>query len=403
MIKKKCLTWVGLFSILVAVSMITFNNVSAADRNEIRVGAIVCLSGVRAMAGAEQKWAYEQAAADINKNGGVYVKELGKKLPVKIIFADDKSENDQAAASMERLIKLDKVDFALSDNGLELNRAAATVAEKYKVYFAMTSTWRDLVEGWNFKWVSNFFFTGPEAARVPFLIWENLPQAEKPKRPALMMEDNVDGQAFGEGFKHWAKEYGYTFVVDDPYPPGAKDYASHILKWKATKADALLVLAGPADGIAILRQMKEANLKMPYIHGWMGFWPSEFAQGLGKDANYIIHDGLWAENSGAPGAKNLGERFKKQFKRDSVSIGLFYANVQILAKAIEKAGSTNSGKVRDAVFGGEFKGTVMGDLKFNDKGVAPTPSFALQWWNGERMPIYPAVPSIWKLKLMPVE
>jgi hypothetical protein len=45
----------------------------------------------------------------------------------------------------------------------------------------------------------------------------------------------------------------------------------------------------------------------------------------------------------------------------------------------------------------------MGDLKFNEKGVAPSPSFALQWWNGERMPVYPANPALWKLKLMPTE
>jgi branched-chain amino acid transport system substrate-binding protein len=267
----------------------------------------------------------------------------------------------------------------------------------------MTTTWRDAAEGWNYKWISNFFFTGAEAAQGPFLIWESLPKDERPKRPVLNMMDSTDGQAFGEGFKHWAKEYGYTFVVDDPYGIGAKDFSSQIQKWKVSKADALLWVGGPTDGITLLRQIKEYNLKLKYIHGWLGFWPSEFEQALGKDANYIIHDGLWAENSGALGAKELGERYKKQLKKDSVSIGIFYANVQVLAMAIEKAGSLDSAKVRDAVYGSEFKGTVMGNLKFNDRGAATTPCFALQWWNGERMPVYPPAPSVWKLKLKPVD
>ena len=51
--------------------------------------------------------------------------------------------------------------------------------------------------------------------------------------------------------------------------------------------------------------------------------------------------------------------------------------------AIEKAGSTNSAKVRDAMLGAEFKGTMMGDLKFDDKGNCILPSLALQWWDGE--------------------
>jgi branched-chain amino acid transport system substrate-binding protein len=394
---------IGSLLVLLVSLMMSTSTAWAAQQDSVKVGAVVCLTGVRAMAGAEQNWAYEQAVADINKKGGVFVKEAGKKLPLQLVIADDKSLNDQAAAAMETLAKVHKVKLALSDNGLELNHAAATVAEKYKIYFAMTSTWRDVVEGWNSKWVTNFFFTGAEAAKVPFLIWEGLPKGERPQRVALLMEDNVDGQAFAGAFRQAAKEYGYAFAVDDSYTPGASDYSAQILRMKSANADALLVLAGPSDAIVIIRQMKEAGLKMKYIQGYMGFWPSEFAKALGKDANGTIHDGLWAENSGAPGAKELGRRFKAHFKRDSVSVGLFYANVQVLAAAIEKAGSTDPAKVRDAVVGGEFKGTVMGDLKFNDKGAAPSPCFALQWWNGERMPVYPPVPKVWTLKMMPNE
>jgi branched-chain amino acid transport system substrate-binding protein len=246
------------------------------------------------------------------------------------------------------------------------------------------------------------FTSAPEAARTPFVIWEEqLPKDQRPKRPALMMEDNQDGQGFGMGFKGFAKEYGYTFAIDEPYAPGSKDFSSHILKWKAAKVDALLWLGSPTDSITLLRQMKEQNLKLKYIHGWKGFWPTEFLQAMGKDANYIIHDGFWAETLPNPGAKELGQRFKKQFKMDSVSIGLYYANPQILAMAIEKAGSIDSAKVRDAVFGGEFKGTMMGDVKYNAKGLCFKPFLALQWWDGQRMPVYPPLPSVWKLKLAP--
>ena len=69
--------------------------------------------------------------------------------------------------------------------------------------------------------------------------------------------------------------------------------------------------------------------------------------------------------------------------------------------AIEKAGSLKSEKVRDAVFGGEFKGTVMGDVKFNAKGLAFTPLLAMQWMHGERMPLYPPNPAVWTYKPAP--
>jgi len=405
MSEKRILAWLGLFFLLLTVCLIPFTGVSAAEKNEIRVGAINSLTGMNVMTGAEQKWAYEQAVADINKKGGVFVKNLGKKLKIKLIFADDKSTAEGGAAAMERLIKVDKIDLALSSNITPINIAAATVCEKYKVYYAICSSWLDFIEKENFKWASDMFTSAPEAARTPFVIWEEqLPKDQRPQRPALMMEDNQDGQGFGEGFKAFAKQYGYTFAVADPYAPGSKDFSSHILKWKSAKVDALLWLGSPTDSITLVRQMKEANLKLKYIHGWKGFWPVEFIRALGKDANYIIMDGFWSSKSGAPGAEDLQKRFMKDHKgADSVSIGLYYANVQNFAMAIEKAGSIDSAKVRDAVFGGEFKGTMMGDVKFNEKGLCFKPFIAMQWWDGERMPVYPPVQKVWKLKLAPVK
>ena len=49
--------------------------------------AINSLTGVNAMTGKEHLWAYKLAIEDINAKGGVYVKEYGKKLPIRLIVA----------------------------------------------------------------------------------------------------------------------------------------------------------------------------------------------------------------------------------------------------------------------------------------------------------------------------
>jgi branched-chain amino acid transport system substrate-binding protein len=402
MLRKKSLMWLGLILLVLAVSVAPFAGASAASApKEIVIGAINSLTGMNAMTGAEQKWAYEQSVADINEKGGVFVKEYNKKLPIKLIFADDKSMDDGGSAAMERLIKLDKIDFALSSNVTRINLGAAVVCEKYKVYFGIVTSWLDLVEKQHFKWTSDMFTSAFEAGHAPFLVWEGLPKEQRPKKPALMVTDNQDGQGLGDGIRGFAKQYGYTFAVDEPYPQGTKDFSSYILKWKASGVDALLWLGSPTDGITLLRQMKEQNVRFPYTHGWRGLWPTEFIKAMGKDADYIIHDGFWAETLPFPGAKELGEKFRKQFGRDSVSIGLSYANPQILAMAIERAGSLESAKVRDAIFGGEFKGTMMGDVKYNAQGLCYKPLLGLQWWNGQRMPVFPSMPKVWTIKMAP--
>jgi len=237
---------------------------------------------------------------------------------------------------------------------------------------------------------------------MPFQIWDSLEPADKIKRPAVITEDDLDGQYFKEKFEYWAKEHGYAFVVDDAAPVGAKDFSSLILKIKAANADALIFEGPPTDGITFLRQAKDATLKLRYIQGWKAFWPSEFVKAMGKDADYVIHDGFWSENLGTPGAKELGQRYEKEFGKSSVSAGYHYATLQILATAIERAGSFDSARVRDAVFGHEFTGTTRGDIKFNKGGIAEITCLGLQWWKGERMPVWPPIKE-WKLKMIPVE
>jgi len=364
-----------------------------AEKTEILVGAVNSLTGLNVMTGNQEKWAYEQAVFDINEQGGVYVEELGKNLPMRLVFRDDKSTAAGGAEAMEKLIKLDKVDLAMSSNITPINIAAATVAEKYKVYFSITSTWLDMLEAENFTWASDFFFSTVTASQPPYEIWALQPEAERPQRIWVMMEDNPDGQGFGTGFRAHSENYGYTIALDEAYTPGAKDFSSSILKAKAAECDALLWLGSPPDSITLIRQIKENGLDLKYIHGWKGFWPPEFYEALGADSNYIIHDGFWAETLPYPMCAELGQRFKDTFGMDSVNIGLYYANPQVLAQAIEKAGSVDSAKIRDVIFSGEFvaTGTTMGDLDFNAKGLHLTPCLALQWMDGQRVPVWPAV------------
>ena len=99
-----------------------------AAGNEIVIGAPISLTGPLAGDGQEQKWAYEQAVADVNAGGGLAVG--GKKLPVRLVIADDESSEGKVATALENLIKVQKVDALLSTHSGPMNIAGAIVAEK---------------------------------------------------------------------------------------------------------------------------------------------------------------------------------------------------------------------------------------------------------------------------------
>ena len=355
---------------------------------ELVVGALGTLTGMGAMNGAEQVWAYDKAVADINAAGGVDVG--GKKMELKLKWVDDKSDPTEGAAAVEKLIKVEGTKLILSTQTTPINMSAAIVAEKYQALYQSVITWTSMAREQEWQWTSDLFFSPAAVGEVPFLMVELKPEAERPKNWCILTEDNADGQALGEGVKAVAAEHGVNVALYQTYTPGTKDYSSIILKMKENDIDAIVVLISAADGITFTKQMKEQNFAPKYMMGWKGFWPSEYMQGLGPDSDYVCYDAFWSEDLGYPGAKELGETYKAEHDGlDSVSIGLFYANVQILKEAIERAGSTDPTAVRDEVFGGLFEGTVIGDVQYDEGGVGDIPPLGLQWLNQKRVLIYP--------------
>ena len=390
----------GVFMALV-VGLIWIQPAAAKDRSEILIGTNLPMTGILAGAGREQKWSYEQAVADINAKGGIFVKEYNKKLPVKLIVADDESNPGKAGKAVERLIKVDRVDMLLGGFAAPFGVIPGCItAEKYKRYYHTSIC---LVPPWlekKFQWSTLFFFDLEQACAVPYQLWDKLPADKRPKKPALLMEDTFDGRAFAGLFRSIAQKYGYQFALDEALAVGSKDYSAQIIKAKNAGVDAILIFTSDTDCITFIRQMRESNFSVSYMHGWKGTWAGEFYKALGKDGQYILCDGFWSMDFPYPGAKELGERYYKDFEKYSVSVGATYALCQVLWQAIEKAGTLDGAKVRQAVLDGKYE-TVMGPVQYDQNGVAIFTSTASQWWDGKQQMAYPFELSNWELKLAP--
>jgi branched-chain amino acid transport system substrate-binding protein len=396
-----------IFSLILLMSGLIFTPATApaAEKKEILLGALNAMTGIEAMVGNEHRWAYQQAVKDINAKGGVFVKDLGKKLPLKLIVADDESDAAKAAAAAEKLIKLQKVDFVLGSVSTPININGASVAEKYKKLYVSTTFFPEMFADQKFKWVAASFFSIAKLAGSAAACLDPLPAADRPKNFCVFIPDDPDGQNFGAGAKTTLANYKYNLALYEPFTPGSKDLSASILRMKAAKCDGLITLLSSTDGITLIRQLKENKVNLKYIWGAKGFWPIEFGEALGKDSDYIVSDGHWAEELGAPGSKELGNKYRAEFgsTKYSVTIGNFYSLVQHLAQAIEKAGSIDNAKVRDVYYSGTFvaKDTTEGDLAFNKIGIAEFPAVALQWMGQKRMPVYPPSPKVWTIKLIP--
>jgi len=371
------------------------------EKTEILIGAHLPLSGVGSLVGAEQKWAYDKAVDDINKAGGIYVKQYGKKLPVHLVVIDDESDPIKAADAVEQLITQTKVDLLLSGQvGVMGVIPGMITAEKYKKYYHGSVIWvPDFLEH-NLKWCTMYFITIESAAIMPFEVWGSLPEEQRPRKPALFMEDSTDGRQMGDGLEATAEKYGYEIALRVKMPMGGNDFSSQILKAKSMGVDAIILMANVPETVTLVRQMKKMNFSVKFFHGMKGTWATEFYEALGKDAEYIFCDGFWSEDYPFAEAKKLGECYYKEIGKHSVSVGMYYALCQVLWQAIEKVGTLDSAKVRQAVLDNQFD-TVNGKVDYDERGVALFPLAQLQWWNRRQQVVYPFEYSKLKVKVAP--
>ena len=398
---KTAFKWLGIVLLILGFGLTTFSAAPAEERKEILIGATIPLTGPFASAGRdEMRWAYQEAVIDVNKAGGIFLKELGKKLPVRLILVDDESDPGKAAAGVERLIKVNKVDLLLSTVTTPNVLPSVITAEKYKTYYHGTTCFIEVWRPQNLMYSTIYFMLIPDLINAPFEVLNSIPAAKRPNRLAMLMEDSLDGRALGPGLRDGAKANGVKFVVDEPWAVGSKDYSAQILKLRGKKIDGIYIFGAPADLITFRRQMTEAGMNDVFLHSFKGGYRMEYWKALGKDAQGDIMDGTWSEDFPYPGAKELGERYLKRWGYHTAMAGIYYATAQTLWAGIEKAGSVDSAKVRLAMSSVDIM-TVMGPVKYNKEGFATHQPTAQQWWDGRQRLVYPSFKGGWKVKAPP--
>ena len=86
----------------------------AAKRDYILIGHPNPSTGPLAGFGEASPWADNKAIEAINKQGGIYIEEYGKQVPVKLAMVDTESDPTKAAELTAKLIVKDKVDLMVA-------------------------------------------------------------------------------------------------------------------------------------------------------------------------------------------------------------------------------------------------------------------------------------------------
>jgi len=401
--KKSLVTTIIIASV---ICLFLVNPVASDAKDKIIFGQALSLSGMIAMqAGFLEVPAIKLWLQEVNAKGGIYVKEYGKRLPVELLRYDDKSDVETMLKLVKRLITEDKVDFLLPPSTSAMHFAMLPLANKYKHPIVTWTVASEKLLGMAPK-LPYIFHTSPPPS-VHMEIGKDLCKELGIKSAALIYIQDLAGIEYSGALKSRLESEGINVVLYKSYPFGSKDLSPLLKRIKASNPDAVIAVTYPPDALMITEQSMviELNPKLFClgIGGAMPMFRDKF--GAAKLEGVMAFGG-WNPNS-SPEAKDYFEKYKKlnKIEPDYWSSSYGYATYQIYEQAIEKAGTLDRNKVREALANETFRKTAAGniELKFENQFTKRVPSYYGQWQKGvfeaiapqetrTAKPIYPKPP-----------
>lgn len=337
------------------------------------------------------------------EEGGIEVKDLGRKVPVKIVFTDDKSEKETAQRLFEKFIKEDGAQFMMASYSSGLTLSQAPIAEANQVIMFGWGAASDHIWEQGFQYV-----VGPitPSSLYDGTILDLLTTMDpKPQRLAVIHKDNPFTTAIAEGTIERAEELGFEVVFTDKYPEDATDLSPILLRAQEAEPDVLMIESHFQDGALAAKQVAEMQFDVAMATYGSASATTVWAEQLGEAAEYTVGASQWEPNMPIDPALFDDPRWygpklspaewaewfegKYDYTPDFRAMQMF-ATALALKSAIEDAGTLETGPVLESIKELELL-TTFGRFKVDPETLKQVghQMVAIQWQGGQKQVIAP--------------
>ncbi|HZZ36979.1 MAG TPA: amino acid ABC transporter substrate-binding protein [Caulobacteraceae bacterium] len=343
----------------------------ALAQDVVKIGAPLALTGGLADEGKKQAIAYDMWLKRVNAAGGIDVG--GKKMKVELITYDYQTDGKRAQQMAEKLITDDKVHVLTAPFGSGHTKIVAGVAERYGIPIIASVASSESVYDQSFK---NLFGTlAPNGGLVDAMLALFLKEQPNVKKVAILGRDDVFPRAMADALKAKAPAAGLQVVYAEYYAVGTMDHSAALSKIKSLSPDWIYVTGYTQDLILARKQMNDLAISAPIVTMITGPAYREFIDGLGPLANGVTSASWWHHSTTFKSDDVWGttqafyEEFKAREKADPDYVHASSAAALVaLQKAIEKAGSLEPAKIREALNTLDIM-TFYGPIKFGANGM----------------------------------
>lgn len=361
----------------------------ASGSGDIVLGASLPLTGSLGVFGPPIQAGYEQAIDAINADGGVEVD--GEKRKLELVVKDNKSDPTVVTSTTKSLVTDDEAVALLGSVTPPMTIPFSVVAEQEQIPavspLTPTLAWLGGNEsGWNYAY--DVFVDEQEQTAVNFQASDLV---ETNKKVALFTDTGEDGKAMGGLWESQAADFGYDVVYHAEFPVGTTDFSQFVQEAQSADAEVMIAQVIPPDAAALWKQMKALGYAPKTAWAEKGGTVG-FPQAAGPVADGAMTFGWWSPDNGNVGGQELYDANKAEYGDGlgNQAVISAYAMVEIIADALERAGSTDPDDLAQAIGETEDLDTVWAPITFGDDNRAVIPPTAVQWQGDAQVTVWPA-------------
>jgi branched-chain amino acid transport system substrate-binding protein len=341
-----------LWGMAILMSLGLIASPSAMAKDPVKIGLVAALSGQSAKSGEAITRGLEIAIEEINGRGGVLG---GRKL--ELIRRDDESNPARGQTAARELIFKEKVAAFFGGLDSPVALAIVPVTNKEKVPFmgvwaAATPITRN---GAN----PNFVF---RVSAVDVIVDKALVLYSMKKfgtkKPGLMLINNPWGESNEEGLKAAIKEANIGLAGVEKLESRDVDVVPQLMRLKNGGADAVILVANAEPGATVMKSLGRMGWQIPVVSHWGisgGRFP-ELAGDMSQKVEFVQTYSFFGKLN--PVGEKVLAALKKKYPDikgpEEIIPPVGYANaydaMTLVALAIEKAGSTDGDKIRQAFY-----------------------------------------------------
>lgn len=353
------------FAAVVALTAASVGSALAAET--IKIGTAGPMTGQYATFGEQMKNGAEMAVIDINAAGGV----LGKQL--ELVIEDDACDPKQAVAVANKAAS-DGVVFMAGHFCSGSSIPASKVYEEEDILqISPASTNPKLTEEGG----DNVFRTCGRDDQQGQVAGKYIADKFKGEKIAILHDKTAYGKGLADETKKQLNSLGITEAMYEAYTAGEKDYTALISKLKSAGIGVVYVGGYHTEAGLMIRQAHEQGYKPQLISGDAlvtdEYWKITGDTGEGTLMTFS------PDPRKNPVAAPVVERFRaKDIEPEGYNL-YTYGAIQAWAQAAEKAGTTDTAAVADALRSNQFE-TVLGEIGFDEKGDVTAPGYVFYVW-----------------------